>query len=274
MDRSHEQTGQCFRQYTNSSRINNKECKLSQQQQYQNSQQLQPDDIHSKNIILSKTLIKSTGDFSSSRNSSIFNNTNVASNKEILPIKRIPKDQSSRKKHEIIVDNLKQKNKILYNKYKIIRSAPLATTSKSTSVSENASETNKEDITGEQLQEVNKIIELKMPSTSNKKSNQMKLHSLNFYRKVNRVSVDGDKKENGDKTIRKTIDSSREYFNRSTVVHKNPGRKVHMVANNTNTFQQIKKRYSLINNKPNVSSHVHTSNVIANSTNKQNSKTT
>lgn len=261
MDRSHAQTGQCFRQIINSNRFNKKECKHSHHER--NPQQLQTHDNNCKTIILNKTLIKRTDEFSSSRNSSIHNNTNVTSNKGTLQIRRIPKEQSSRKTHEIIMDSLKQKNRILYDKYKITRRPSLSTTSKSTSVLNNISETKKEHTT-EQLQKVENEIKLKT---------QTKLHSFNYYRKVNTVPIIGNRKGNGDETIKRSNDSLQEYLNRSTFVLKNPRRKVHMIVNNSSKFQQIKRRYFLINNRPNVSAHLNTSNVTVNSINEQNRKT-
>ncbi|KAI8126834.1 Nuclear pore complex protein Nup153 [Lucilia cuprina] len=254
----HEQTGLCLRQNIISSRINKKELKLQCQQQKQ-----QLDDI-----IFSKTLFNKETDDASRRESSCsgLNTADVASNRQLLQTNRFSKDVS-RKTPEDPMNSLKQKNKILLNKYKLIRKPSSIATASASATAKGKEGTTKELIVhsggngGLQQTKTKRVVKMRTTVSPIK---------LNYYRKINNASINETHKgaveaEEKNKHIFKnklltssvTGTTSPTQSNFSSVLFKSPRRKVQMiVSDNTSKpkkFQETKSRYSLVINKPNTS---------------------
>lgn len=179
MDRSQQikqkQTRLCFRQKINSSRINNKELIKHQ---------------HDDNI-LSKTLNKETDDASCCS----INTVHVASNNQQVQIYKLSEDLS-RNTQKDFKDSLIQKNKILLNKYKLIRRISSSVAAPSAKIINNVFSTKGKEGISQKLivhsgnggpETAKRIVKLKMPFSPHKKIKQVGQISSNFYRKINNV---------------------------------------------------------------------------------------
>lgn len=294
MDRSqqttniHEQTGLlCLRQNINSSRIINKKELKHQCQHLQLEQQKEKNDSSS---IFSKTLIKETDDNTDaiSRCSSCSGGIKTA---DVASNNIFSKDLQHTKQKDTM-DILRQKNKILLNKYKLIRrtssslSSSVSSDSVATATTNNIikglkgkegfikkSLVNSSGVVIEGQQPLAKrIVKLKLPVSPLRKVKPNKQISSNYYRKINNATdiLNNEKPHNRDITAEMTISksiatnsnvsSSTYHPPCSSVIFKSPKRKVQMIVNDatTNKYQSSKRRYSLVVNKPNTSSTINT----------------
>lgn len=257
-----QQTGLCLRQNINSSRINKKEFKQQEQQQ------LQLDDNNSKDNN-NKTLDTTTSNIA----------TVASNNKQQLQLQH-SKD-CGRELPEETNDSLKQKNQILVNKYKLIRRTSLTTitTAAKNNVVKQAHDTTrgKEDtlkvgcaLSFGGVTEKRNIRKLKFKTPSpTGKTKPINIFAQNYYRKINNILSDGKKEEEKLNIVNRSIHSTTAFAqpststNCSSVIFKSPRRKVHMIMGDnttTNKFEQSKRRYSLVINKPNKSTDTNTSN--------------
>lgn len=256
-----QQTGLSLRQTLNSSRINTNELKQSQQRQL--------DDNNSKDKN-SKTIDTATSS----------NIGNVASNK-----KQQLQQQNSKgccqKMLEESKESLKQKNKILINKYKLIRrtSSSSSTTNTTTTnattttrnfVKQKYESKGKDGTFGVVDKNSSSARKLKYKTPSpNRKTKQNSLFAPNYYRKINYILNEGKKDVTTEEkpnlnTAANTAPAAEPSTSTtcSSVIFKSPRRKVHMIMGDTikNKFQQ--QRYSLVIKKPNDSKDATTSNAV------------
>ncbi|KAM7346648.1 nucleoporin 153 isoform 2-T2 [Cochliomyia hominivorax] len=251
----HEQTGQNI----NSSCIIKKEKKHQYQHLPQPQKQEQKQNQQKDDIIFSKT----DDNLRRVRNCTGINTVDVASNN------RLSKDLQQ----EITMVSLKQKNKILLNKYKLIRKVSSLSTASSLSSSTNRYNVDdiikeKEDLAKQlivqnnvegirrqqQDQTAKRIIKFKTHATSPKK---VKHNSTNYYCKINNNNNNNTGNSKNDTLVKEKIiaTTADTHPSNTSVIFKSPRRKVHMiVSDTTNKFWESRRRYSLVVNKPNTSS--------------------